>query len=91
MFTDNNPLVHLDTARLCVMEQHWVAQLANFTFDLKYLPGTINQNADVLSRLPGEREVQAAFAQVEPVEEEAVEFPWKNWQWQDPAIQTVRT
>uniref|UniRef100_A0A8C7YMG5 Gypsy retrotransposon integrase-like protein 1 n=1 Tax=Oryzias sinensis TaxID=183150 RepID=A0A8C7YMG5_9TELE len=30
IFTDNNPLVHLETARLGAAEQRWVAQLANF-------------------------------------------------------------
>ncbi|KAJ8000169.1 hypothetical protein DPEC_G00202050 [Dallia pectoralis] len=54
VFTDNNPLVHLDTAKLGAVEQRWVAQLANFTFTVKYRPGAANRNADVLSRLPGE-------------------------------------
>lgn len=27
IFTENNPLVHLDTARLGAVEQRWVAQL----------------------------------------------------------------
>lgn len=52
VFTDNNPLVHLETAKLGAVEQRWVAQLANFTFKVKYRPGTTNQNADALSRLP---------------------------------------
>ncbi|KAK7915620.1 hypothetical protein WMY93_011381 [Mugilogobius chulae] len=46
VFTDNNPLVHLDTARLGAVEQRWVAQLANFNYTLKYRPGTQNRNRE---------------------------------------------
>lgn len=52
VFTDNNPLVHLQTAKLGAVEQRWAAQLANYHYDLKYRPGRENVNADVLSRLP---------------------------------------
>lgn len=50
--TDNNPLVHLQTAKLGAVEQRWVAQLANYNYQIKYRPGRENTNADVLSRLP---------------------------------------
>ena len=49
--TDNNPLVHLQTAKLGAMEQRLVAQLANFSYIIEYRPGKDNINADVLSRL----------------------------------------
>lgn len=52
VFTDNNPLVHLNTARLGAVEQRWMAQLSNYSFQIKYHPGATNQNADLLSRLP---------------------------------------
>ncbi|MGL5209396.1 reverse transcriptase domain-containing protein [Cetobacterium sp.] len=52
--TDNNPLVHLQTAKLGAVEQRWVAQLANFDYQLRYRPGREHTNADVLSRLPEE-------------------------------------
>ena len=52
VFTDHNPLVHLNTAQLRAVEQRWIAQLANFQFDIKYRPGKSNDNADALSRLP---------------------------------------
>ncbi|XP_067309059.1 uncharacterized protein [Pseudorasbora parva] len=52
VFTDNNPLSYLQTAKLAAVEQRWVSQLALFDFELKYRPGTANRNADALSRLP---------------------------------------
>ena len=36
VFTDNNPLVHLQTARLGATEQRWVAQLANYSYEVRY-------------------------------------------------------
>ena len=52
VFTDNNPVAHLQTARLGAVEQRWAAQLASYTFDIKYRPGKNNANADALSRFP---------------------------------------
>ena len=52
IYTDNNPVAHLQTARLGAVEQRWAAQLASFTFDIKYRPGKNNANADALSRFP---------------------------------------
>lgn len=65
VYTDNNLLVHLDTAKLGEVEQGWVAQLASF--HLKYRPGRSNQNYDLLSRLPS-TEGQVCLSQ--DVEEE---------------------
>lgn len=53
VFTDNNPLAHLNTATLGAVEQRWMAQLAGFQFDVRYRPGRTNGNADALSRWPG--------------------------------------
>lgn len=50
VYTDNNPLRYLESAKLGAVEQRWVSQLALFDYELK--PGTANRNADVLSRLP---------------------------------------
>ena len=50
VFTDNNPLSHLRTAKLGATEQRWAAQLAVFNYDLKYRSGKSNRNADSLSR-----------------------------------------
>ena len=50
ILTDNNPLSHLQTAKLGALEQRWASQLAFFNFTIKYHPGRSNQNADTLSR-----------------------------------------
>ncbi|XP_062386073.1 uncharacterized protein LOC134073108 [Sardina pilchardus] len=58
--TDNNPLVHLHTAKLGAVEQRWVAQLANYDYQIRYRPGREHTNADVLSRLPVAEKVPPA-------------------------------
>lgn len=62
VLTDNNPLCHLNTARLGALEQRWMAQLAVFDFDVQYRPGRSNRAADALSRHPfaGEHEPMPA-------------------------------
>lgn len=50
VWTDNNPLSHLNTAKLGATEQRWIAELAAFNFTVRYRPGRNNQNADSLSR-----------------------------------------
>ncbi|XP_068111017.1 uncharacterized protein [Hyperolius riggenbachi] len=54
IYTDNNPVAYLQTAKLGAMEQRWVARLAKFQFTIKYRPGRINGCADALSRFPYE-------------------------------------
>ena len=50
VYTDNNPLSHLYSAKLGAVEHRWAAQLASFDFELKYRSGKSNRNADALSR-----------------------------------------
>lgn len=52
VWTDNNPLVHLLTARLGATEQRWAAQLAVFDLEIRYRSGRSNKCADALSRNP---------------------------------------
>lgn len=52
VYTDNNPLTYiLSTAKLDACGQRWVAELANFNFNLHYKPGASNIDADALSRI----------------------------------------
>ena len=51
--TDNNPLTYvLTTAKLDATGHRWLAALGRFNFDIEYLPGASNADADGLSRMP---------------------------------------
>ena len=51
VFMDNNPLGYLQTTvKLSATEMRWAAELAQFTFTIKYRSGRSNRNADALSR-----------------------------------------
>ncbi len=53
VLTDNNPLTYIMTKpKLDACEQRWVSKLAPFDFNLKYIPGSKNIPADLLSREP---------------------------------------
>ena len=53
MYTDNNPLTYvLTSAKLNVTGLHWVGELADFNFDIKYHPGKSHVDADTFSRMP---------------------------------------
>lgn len=93
VFTDNNPLVHLETARLGATEQRWAAQLANYSYEIRYRPGKTNQNADILSRLPGETAgalVQATVSTT-PTEQPTDREVWRERQMGDPDLRLLHT
>lgn len=51
VYTDNNPLVYLQSSKLSAYEQRWVSQLVGlFNFEIKYRNGKHSSNADALSR-----------------------------------------
>ncbi len=54
IYTDNNPLSYLKTAKLGATEMRWASQLAQFDFQIKYRSGRANANADALSRQYGD-------------------------------------
>ena len=85
IYTDNNPVAHLQTARLGAVEQRWAAQLASFTFEIKYRPGKNNANADALSRYPADAEGAVAAVELVPANGDE----WRDAQSQDPNIQMV--
>ena len=50
IYTDNNPLSYLQTAKLGATELRWASQLAQFNFSIKYRLGRAKTNVDALSR-----------------------------------------
>ena len=67
VYTDNNPLTYiLTTAKLDAQGQRWVAQLAQYNFQIFYRSGKLNIDADALSRIPW------AYTQIEADSVEAV-------------------
>ena len=62
VFTDNNPLTYiLTTAKLDATGQRWVANLAKYTFSIKYKSGKSNVDADALSTNPWDMQVETAI------------------------------
>lgn len=63
VLTDNNPLTYIMTKpKLDACEQWWVSKRVPFDFDLKYIPGTQNVPADLLSRRPFAKVLDASEA-----------------------------
>ena len=67
VLTDNNPLSHLQTAKLGAVEQRWVSELARFDFEIVYRPGRQNAAADALSRQYSEVGLAPEPARARPV------------------------
>lgn len=52
VYTDNNPLTYIHTtAKLNASGQRWIAELANYDFNILYRSGKSNVEADALSRM----------------------------------------
>ena len=76
VFTDNNPLTYiLTTAKLDATGQRWVANLANYTFSIKYKSGKSNVDADALSRNPWDMQVDTAIVKSIINEERSTQTP----------------
>lgn len=73
VWTDNNPLSHLNTAKLGATEQRWAAQLAAFDFSIRYRSGRSNVNADSLSR-----QRQSAYTPQDTVLQSSLEPPFRR-------------
>ena len=52
VYTDNLLTYILTSAKLNATSLHWVGELADFRFQVKYRPGKSNSDADTLSRIP---------------------------------------
>lgn len=50
--TDNNPLTYILTSVKLDATGRWLASLAAYHFDITYISGRSNVDADILSRLP---------------------------------------
>ena len=67
VFTDNNHLTYvLTTAKLDATGQRWIANLANYNFQIFYRSGKSNIDADALSRIPWEV-IQTDHEQTGPI------------------------
>ena len=52
VYTDNNPLVYVQTSRLGSSQIHWLSKLALFDFNIVYRLGRTNKAANALSQHP---------------------------------------
>lgn len=92
--TDHNPLCYLETANLGAVEQRWVAQLAEYDFEVQYKPGRENTNVDVLSRLPRAQEPEVSdtdkdFLVIQAEEVHACLWPGQKTNARKPSVQVA--
>ena len=52
VYTDNNPIVHIQSSKLGAAQIRWISELALYDFDIVYRTGRSNNVADALSRRP---------------------------------------
>ena len=65
----------MTTAKLDTTGQRWVANLANYTFSIKYKSGKTNVDADALSRNPWDMQVDTAIVKSIINEERSTQTP----------------
>ena len=59
VYSDNNPLTYVLTmAKLDATRHWWIAKLAKFIFTIQYHLGKFNVNADVLSRILWDQNIE---------------------------------
>uniref|UniRef100_A0A3B3Q8H6 Gypsy retrotransposon integrase-like protein 1 n=1 Tax=Paramormyrops kingsleyae TaxID=1676925 RepID=A0A3B3Q8H6_9TELE len=88
IYSDNNPLTYvLTSAKLNATGCRWVAELADFHFNIKYRPGKENVDADSLSRMPLDIETlmeectEEVPADCVGATVQSVEIPHPNFSW----------
>ena len=54
VYTDNNPIVHIQNSKLGAAQIRWISELALYDFDIVYRTGRSNNVADALSRRPAD-------------------------------------
>ena len=52
VYTNNNPLTHIQISKLGMSQSHWLSELALFDFIIQYQSGKTNKTADALSQHP---------------------------------------
>ena len=64
VYTDNNPLLFvMGLSKPNATIQRWVSEVAEYNFTIHYRPGSINRDADCLSRLPLDVEIYMPLCQ----------------------------
>ena len=64
VYTGHNPLTYvLTSAKLNATGLHWIGELADFNFDIRYHPGKTHVDADSFSRIPFDFETYMRAAQ----------------------------
>ena len=64
---DNNPLTYvLSSAKLNATGLHWIGELGDFNFNIKFHPGTVHRDADTLPRVPFDAYMKKCMEETSP-------------------------
>ena len=83
LITDHSALRWLHSVEPKGRIARWVMDLQEYTFDVKHRPGTANQNADALSRLPQEIPMHSCATTMSPG------YSLQQAQLDDPALSKI--